>query len=103
MSVSLWFKEDREGVSFRVLVQPRAAKNRLLGLHDQALKLSLTAPPVEGAANRLCCEFLARILGRPKSTLAVTAGQKSRRKTIQAAGLSGAELRQRLQAAGLEL
>ena len=92
----LWFRETSEGVTFRVHVQPRAARNRLQGMHDDALKISLTAPPVEGAANRLCRDFLAELLELPRARVEVTSGHKSRRKTIHVESLSGLELKTRL-------
>ncbi len=95
----LWFRETSEGVTFRVHVQPRAARNRLQGMHDDALKISLTAPPVEGAANRLCRDFLAGLLELPRARVEVVGGQKSRRKTIYVENLNGLELKARL---GLE-
>ena len=93
----LWFRETADGVTFRVHVQPRAARNRLQGMHDDALKISLTAPPVEGAANRLCRDFLAQLLGLPRALVEVAGGHKSRRKTIYVEGLSGLELKTRLE------
>ncbi len=92
----LWFRETSEGVTFRVHVQPRAARNRLQGMHDDALKISLTAPPVEGAANRLCRDFLADLLKLPRARVEVVGGQKSRRKTIYVENLNGFELKARL-------
>ena len=93
----LWFRETADGVTFRVHVQPRAARNRLQGMHDDALKISLTAPPVEGAANRLCRDFLAQLLELPRALVEVVGGHKSRRKTIYVEGLSGLELKTRLE------
>lgn len=92
----LWYSENLEGVTFRVHVQPRAARNRVQGLHDEALKISLTAPPVEGAANRLCRDFIAQLLGHPRALVEVVSGHKSRRKTIHVESLSGIELKTRL-------
>ena len=92
----LWFWETADGVTFRVHVQPRAARNRLQGMHDDALKISLTAPPVEGAANRLCRDFLAKLLDLPRARIEVINGHKSRRKTIHVENLSGPELKARL-------
>ncbi|MEA1921792.1 MAG: DUF167 domain-containing protein [Pseudomonadota bacterium] len=94
-----WFRETADGVTFRVHVQPRAARNRLQGMHDDALKMSLTAPPVEGAANRLCRDFLAELLKLPRARVEVINGHKSRRKTIHVENLNGFELKARL---GLE-
>ncbi len=93
----LWFQERADGVNFKVFVQPRAARNRIVGLHDEALKISLTAPPVEGAANRLCRDFLAKSLKLPRGRVAVVGGLKSRHKTVHIEGLKGAELQTRLQ------
>ncbi len=77
-------REKDGGVLFRVQIQPRASRNEAAGLLGDALKLRLTAPPVEGAANRACVEFFAKALGLPKSNLSITAGQSSRKKTLLA-------------------
>ena len=52
------------------------------GLHDEALKIKLTAPPVDNAANRMCLKFLAKSLGISKSRLEISAGYNSRHKQI---------------------
>lgn len=64
-------------------IQPRASRNEVCGIHDNALKIKLTSPPVDGAANRLCREFLADILGVPKSAVSIVAGETSRHKRIR--------------------
>ena len=93
----LWFQERAEGVDFKVFIQPRAARNQIIGVHDEALKISLTAPPVEGAANRLCRDFLAKSLKLSRGSIAVVSGLKSRRKRVHIEGLNGAGLMSRLQ------
>ncbi len=75
-------KRQTDGFLIRVYVQPRAAKNAVAGIHDQALKIRLTAPPVDGAANKMCLQFLAKQLKVPKSALQIESGHSSRRKTI---------------------
>lgn len=82
-------RSTAEGLTFWVLVQPRASKKAIAGQHQDALKIKLTAPPVEGAANRQCIEVLAKALDRPKSTLDIVGGQTSRRKQILVRGKSG--------------
>jgi hypothetical protein len=72
-----------EGLSFRVHVQPGSSRNQVLGRHGDALKVKLTAPPVEGRANKACVEFLSDALGVPKSSLDIVAGQSSRLKHIR--------------------
>lgn len=70
------------GITFRVYVQPRASKAAIDGIHQNALKIKLTAPPLEGAANQQCIALLAKALDRPKSTLSITSGRTSRHKQI---------------------
>ncbi|SFG56156.1 hypothetical protein SAMN05660649_02001 [Desulfotomaculum arcticum] len=81
-------KDDGRGVSIRVKVQPRASKNQVAGFMEGAVKLRLTAPPVEGEANKACCEFLAGLLGIAKSRVEITQGQTGRNKTIRIEGIS---------------
>ena len=74
--------ETPRGIVFKVYVQPRASKNRIVGLHGDALKVTLTAPPVDGEANRKCLGFLAKSLGVSKSSLELVSGETSRTKGI---------------------
>ena len=67
-------------------VQPRAAKNELTGMHDGALKLRLTTPPVDGKANKAVITFLSGILGLPRSSLTLHSGARNRRKLIRITG-----------------
>lgn len=71
-----------EGTTLEIYVQPRASRNELAGIHEQSLKVRLTAPPVEGEANKECLKFLAKVFGVPKAHLEIVQGHKSRRKTI---------------------
>jgi len=75
-------RKTPEGIVFKVLVQPRSSKNMIAGLHDEELKIKLTAPPVDNAANRMCLKFLAKSLGVSRSSLEITAGHTSRHKQI---------------------
>ncbi len=84
--------KSAEGVIFTVHVQPRASRNEVCGVQGDELKLRLTAPPVDDAANKLCIEFIAKLLGIAKSRVAIISGAKSRHKTIQVSGLDGPEL-----------
>ncbi|SNB45918.1 DUF167 domain-containing protein [Geobacter sp. DSM 9736] len=89
---SLKISEDAEGVTFSVHVQPRASRTGICGVHDGELKIRLTSPPVDDAANRLCVEYLAKSLGIAKSSVRITAGAKSRHKTIRAEGVDSAAI-----------
>src|SRR6266487_2881159 len=78
------------GITIKVLVSPRASTNRVMGVQDGATKIALTAPPVEGAANKALVDFLAKALGVPKSNVYLAAGETSRRKLVSVVGI-GAE------------
>jgi uncharacterized protein (TIGR00251 family) len=91
-------KDTAAGATFAVKVHPRARKNAITGAVGDALKLALTAPPVEGKANEACTKYLAEVLGVPRSSITIVAGESSRTKVIRVAGLSGAAIEQRLRA-----
>ena len=76
-------KKTADGLIFKVYIQPNASKNMISGRHADALKLKLTAPPVEGAANKLLIQFLAKHLKIPKSTIDILSGHTSRSKVIE--------------------
>lgn len=69
-----WLKTIADGTIVTLHVQPRASKNEIIGQQGEALKVRLTSPPVEGAANKLCCEFLAKLCGVPKRDVSIYSG-----------------------------
>ena len=79
-----------------VRVQPRASRNVVMGWNGDTLKVKLTAPPVEGAANDACLDFLAKLFDVSPSRLAIVQGQRSRNKVVRISGLSKDELHERL-------
>jgi uncharacterized protein (TIGR00251 family) len=88
--------ETAGGVSFAVKVHPRATRNAVTGELGDALRVSLTAPPVEGRANEACIEFFAKLLKVPRSSVTIACGQSSRNKVIRVAGLTAQQVRERL-------
>jgi len=88
--------ETAAGVTFAVKVQPRARRNVVVGELGDALKVALTAPPVDGKANEACVEFFAEALRVSRSSVAIVSGQSSRNKVIRVSGITAAELRKRL-------
>jgi hypothetical protein len=84
-------REDGEGVVFKVRVQPRAAKNQLAGLYGDALKLRLTAPPVDGEANKACKAFLAKLFKVPKNNVELLTGHTGRNKYFRIIGIDKAK------------
>ncbi len=88
------------GVSIKVHVAPRASANKVAGAHDGALKVSLTAPPVEGAANKALVDFLAKTLGVPRSSGSLISGQTSRNKVVRVDGIGVDEALRKLAPGG---
>ncbi len=78
----MWIQETSEGVIFKAAIQPRGARNEIVGLKGDALKIRLTATPVQGAANKMCVEFLAKTLKVRKSDVEIIHGQTSRSKRV---------------------
>jgi uncharacterized protein len=76
------------GVTLTVRVTPRASRNQVIGLDHGAIKIKLTAPPVEGAANAALIEFVAEWLGVRKNAVSIAGGDKSRHKLVYVRGLS---------------
>ena len=80
---------DREnGILVHIYVQPRASKNAFAGIHDGAVKLRITAPPVDGKANALIIEILAKMFHVSRLAVSLASGQQSRRKRFRVAGIS---------------
>lgn len=77
-----WLQATPDGVVVSLHVQPRASRNEIIGAQGGALKIRLTSPPVEGAANKLCCEYIAKLCGLPKRDVVLIAGERSRQKRV---------------------
>ena len=82
-----WFREADGGIYLNIKVQPRASRNQIQGVHGNELKVSVTAPPVDSAANAAVIGFLADQLEDSKSAVQLVRGQTSRHKTIFVAGI----------------
>jgi uncharacterized protein len=89
--------ETPAGVTFTLKIHPRAKKNAITGVVGDALKLSLTAPPIDGRANQACIEFLSDLLHVPRSSINIVSGQSSRRKLIRVTGISAEQLKTTLE------
>ena len=83
-------------VRIDVLVKPRASKDSIEGWKEGALIIRLSAPPVEGSANRALVKLLAGKIGIAKGKVRIVSGERSRTKVVEIEGVSAGELKERL-------
>lgn len=87
--MSGWFRQAADGcITLTLHIQPGAKKTEFAGRHGDALKIRLTAPPVDGKANEALIRFIADTLGLAKSAIHLKSGQTSRRKVLEVLGAS---------------
>lgn len=97
MSDELALRSHGDAVSFEVHVTPRASRSQIRGVVPTgALKVTLAAPPVDGAANAALCELLADVLEVPRRAVEITHGQRGKHKTVRVTGLPLETVRERL-------
>lgn len=92
-----WIRSAGGSVRIDIWLQPRSGRAKLVGLHSDRLKVSVTSPPVDGRANKDLIKFIANKLGVPGSAIKITAGKTGRRKTIEVSGLVEEQVRAKLQ------
>lgn len=90
-------REIEGGVRIDILVVPKASRARFGPLHGDRIKVSVTSPPVDGAANQAVVVLLAKVLGRTKRDVQVLSGHSSRRKTVQVMGICSKQVEAGLQ------
>ncbi|UCV28209.1 DUF167 domain-containing protein [Ferribacterium limneticum] len=85
--MSDWYRVAGDGrITLTLHIQPGAKKTEFAGLHGDALKIRLAAPPVDGKANEALIKFVAETLGLAKSSVSLKSGQTSRRKVLEVLG-----------------
>jgi uncharacterized protein (TIGR00251 family) len=93
--LSEWLRVAADGrITLTLHIQPGAKKTEFAGLHGDALKIRLAAPPVDGKANEALIKFVAETLKLPKSAVNLKSGQTSRRKILEVSGSSQAAIAQ---------
>jgi len=80
-----WYQRKDDVVTLNLHVQPGAKSSSIAGLHGDALKIRLAAPPIEGRANQALMKFLAEIFAVPLRNIKLLRGQQSRHKIVQIA------------------
>jgi len=88
----LRINEQDGAVTFEVRVAPRASRNRIVGVQEGALKVALTAPPVDGAANEALKKLLAKAVGVAKSDVEILRGDRARIKVVRIHGVSAGDV-----------
>ena len=92
----MFIRNHSNGITIDVYVQPGSRSTTIAGLHGSRLKIKLAARAIEGAANEALCEFISALLERPKSSITLISGQKSRSKSVFVEG-KAAELAEKFQ------
>ncbi|HNZ10305.1 MAG: hypothetical protein BWX99_00915 [Deltaproteobacteria bacterium ADurb.Bin151] len=96
MSSSILIRETKNGLSFDIHVNPHASRAGISGISEGMLKIKVTAPPVEGAANEACIDLLAKSLKLRKSQMKISTGAKGRKKTILVSEISKTDLERKI-------
>lgn len=91
-----WIESVEDGVRLSIRLQPRASRNEIVGEHGDALKIRLTAPPVDGAANRELVAFLAKRLGCGRSRISIERGHSGHLKRLRILDMGVNEARRAL-------
>ena len=83
-----WLQPQGNDVVLDVLVSPRAARTRVMGVHDGRLKIQVSAPPSDGQANDALVRFLAEALAIPRAQIEIVGGAANKRKTVRVAAVA---------------
>jgi uncharacterized protein len=84
--------------TLKIRLTPRGSRNEILGWEGNTLRVKITAPPVEGAANKACIEFIADKLGLKRAQVSIVSGDKSRDKILKIVGLTDQDVRKAIAA-----
>lgn len=71
-----------DGIRLKIFLRPKASKDQIVGIHNEELKITITAPPIEGQANTHLLKFLSKIFKVPKSSILLEKGELNRHKQI---------------------
>jgi uncharacterized protein (TIGR00251 family) len=85
-----------DGVELSVFVVPRSSRYEIAGIHNNALRIKLTSPPVDNEANVQCCNFIAKQLGIAKRQVSIIRGNTSRQKVLRIEGVTEREVREKV-------
>jgi len=89
-------QDDKNGAVLRVHIQPRASDTACVGIHGNAIKIRIAAPPVDGAANEELIRFLTREFSVPAAAVCIESGTGGRQKRVRLRGVSAGQVLARL-------
>lgn len=81
MSVAVWREED--DILLRLYIQPKASRDKIIGLHGEELKVAITAPPVDGKANAHLTKYLSKQFKVAKGLVKIEKGELGRHKQVR--------------------
>lgn len=87
-----WFYWKETTLFLHIYLQPRASSNKIVGLHDDCLKIRITAPPIEGRANQYLIKFLAQHFQVTEAQVTITQGEQGRKKWVKIENPKNVEL-----------
>ena len=94
----VWLTTKKDGTLLIGLhIQPKASRTKVVGIHDQRVKIAVASPPVDGKANKAVEKFLARLLGVPALDVTVVSGLQSRQKQVAVGGLDEKQMREQME------
>ena len=91
-----FFQIKEDVLLLKTKIVPRSSKDEIRGVEDKVLKIAVSAPPVEGKANKRCISFLAHYFGVAPSQVEITSGIKSKNKLIKICGIQPQEFEEKL-------
>lgn len=96
-SINDYFKITGNDIVIKVKIVPGSSKNKIVGVYNDALKITITTPPVEGKANKKCITYLAKYFNVAKSKVEIISGQTSKNKLIKIYDISQENFLERIE------
>ncbi len=95
--INSYFKITGNDIIIKVKIVPDSSKNKIIGVYNDSLKINITAPPVEGKANKKCIAYLAKYFDVAKSKIEIISGQTSKNKLIKIYDISQKEFLEKIE------
>jgi hypothetical protein len=94
--INNYFKLTGNDIIIKVKIVPGSSKNKIIGAYNDSLKITITAPPVEGKANKKCIAYLAKYFDMAKSKIEIISGKNSKNKLIKIYDISQKEFLEKI-------